>query len=76
MREEPQQLMVSIATKMMYYSTACVSIITSFLDLHLAAELGKALLETNRELETQSIHLHQVNHEQSLEIEVFIFIYR
>lgn len=29
MREEPQLLMVSIATKMMYYSTACVSIITS-----------------------------------------------
>lgn len=39
-------------------------------DLHLAAELGKALLETNRELETQAMHLQQVKHEQSLEIEV------
>lgn len=38
-------------------------------DLHLAAELGKALLETNRELETQAMHLQQVNHEQNLEIE-------
>ncbi|XP_076072946.1 cerebellar degeneration-related protein 2-like [Mytilus galloprovincialis] len=38
-------------------------------DLHLAAELGKALLETNRELETQAMHLQQVKHEQSLEIE-------
>ena len=43
-----------------------------FLDLHLAAELGKALLETNRELETQSMHLQQANHEQSLEIEVHL----
>lgn len=39
-------------------------------DLQLAAELGKALLERNRELEAQIIHLQQINNEQNLEIEV------
>lgn len=38
-------------------------------DLQLAAELGKALLERNRELEAQIIHLQQINNEQNLEIE-------
>jgi hypothetical protein len=36
----------------------------------LAAELGKALLERNRELEAQVIYLQQINNEQNMEIEV------
>lgn len=42
-------------------------------DLQLAAELGKALLERNRELEAQIIHLQQINNEQNLEIEVQLY---
>ncbi|KAK3102713.1 hypothetical protein FSP39_013361 [Pinctada imbricata] len=38
-------------------------------DLQLAAELGKALLERNRELESQLYQLQQMNHEQNMEIE-------
>lgn len=38
-------------------------------DLQLAAELGKALLERNRELEAQVIQLQQINNEQNMEIE-------
>ncbi|KAL3876880.1 hypothetical protein ACJMK2_034662 [Sinanodonta woodiana] len=38
-------------------------------DLQLAAELGKALLERNRELEAQLIHVQQINAEQKLEME-------
>ncbi|KAL5018072.1 hypothetical protein ScPMuIL_003794 [Solemya velum] len=38
-------------------------------NLQLAAELGKALLERNRELEAQIFQLQQTNSEQSLEIE-------
>lgn len=45
----------------------------SITDLQLAAELGKALLERNRELEAQIIHLQQINNEQNLEIEVQLY---
>ncbi|KAJ8318963.1 hypothetical protein KUTeg_004054, partial [Tegillarca granosa] len=38
-------------------------------DLHLAAELGKALLERNRELESQLMQYQQNNYEQTLEIQ-------
>ncbi|KAL8597457.1 hypothetical protein ACOMHN_050955 [Nucella lapillus] len=38
-------------------------------DLELAAELGKALLERNRELETQLHHQQQVYHEQTLKLQ-------
>lgn len=44
-------------------------------DLQLAAELGKALLERNRELEAQIIHLQQINNEQNLEIEVQLYCF-
>ncbi|XP_067670761.1 cerebellar degeneration-related protein 2-like [Haliotis asinina] len=40
-------------------------------DLQLAAELGKALLERNRELEAQVVALHQTNHEQALEVQFY-----
>lgn len=46
----------------------------SITDLQLAAELGKALLERNRELEAQIIHLQQINNEQNLEIEVHLIL--
>ena len=39
-------------------------------DLQLAAELGKALLERNRDLESQLIHAQQIDADQQLEIEV------
>ena len=39
-------------------------------DLHLAAELGKALLERNRDLESQLFQAQQVAEDQQLEIDV------
>lgn len=41
-----------------------------FTDLHLAAELGKTLLERNHELEQALQQMYSTNHEQLLEIEV------
>ena len=40
------------------------------LDLQLAAEIGKALLERNKELERETLHLQSLNGEQALEIDV------
>jgi len=40
------------------------------LDLQLAAELGKALLERNRDLEAQLYQAQQIIEEQQLEIDV------
>lgn len=39
-------------------------------DLHLAAELGKTLLDRNHELEQALQHMHSTNQEQLQEIEV------
>lgn len=39
-------------------------------DLHLAAELGKTLLERNKELEESLQHMYATNEEQVQEIEV------
>ena len=39
-------------------------------DLHLAAELGKTLLDRNRELEQALQHMYSTNQEQLQEIEV------
>ncbi|XP_014301370.1 cerebellar degeneration-related protein 2-like isoform X1 [Myotis lucifugus] len=39
-------------------------------DLHLAAELGKTLLERNKELEASLQHMYATNEEQVQEIEV------
>lgn len=39
-------------------------------DLHLAAELGKTLLDRNQELEQALQEMYSTNHEQLLEIEV------
>lgn len=39
-------------------------------DLQLAAELGKTLLERNKDLETQLRHSHEVQTEQAREIDV------
>jgi hypothetical protein len=41
-----------------------------FLDLQLAAELGKTLLERNRELETSLKHHQAIIEDQGQEIEV------
>lgn len=41
-----------------------------FTDLHLAAELGKTLLDRNHELEQALQQMYSTNHEQLLEIEV------
>lgn len=41
-----------------------------FSDLQLAAEIGKALLERNKELERETIQLQSINGEQALEIDV------
>lgn len=41
-----------------------------FLDLHLAAELGKTLLERNKELEDSLQQMYITNEEQVQEIEV------
>lgn len=45
---------------------------TSFLDLHLAAELGKTLLDRNTELEESLQQMYATNQEQLQEIEVNI----
>lgn len=42
-------------------------------DLHLAAELGKTLLERNKELEDSLQHMYVNNEEQVQEIEVCLF---
>lgn len=42
-------------------------------DLHLAAELGKTLLERNKELEDSLQHMYINNEEQVQEIEVLLF---
>lgn len=42
-----------------------------FLDLHLAAELGKTLLERNKELEDSLQQMYITNEEQVQEIEVW-----
>lgn len=49
-----------------------ISFFTSlfFLDLHLAAELGKTLLERNKELEDSLQQMYITNEEQVQEIEV------
>ena len=44
-------------------------------DLQLAAELGKLLLEQNRELESQLRLSHQIQAEQTNEIEVELTFY-
>ncbi len=41
-----------------------------FVDLHLAAELGKTLLERNKELEDSLQQMYITNEEQVQEIEV------
>lgn len=46
------------------------SISLFFLDLHLAAELGKTLLERNKELEDSLQQMYITNEEQVQEIEV------
>lgn len=46
------------------------SISSQFLDLHLAAELGKTLLERNKELEDSLQQMYITNEEQVQEIEV------
>lgn len=43
-----------------------------FLDLHLAAELGKTLLERNKELEDSLQQMYITNEEQVQEIEVTV----
>ena len=48
-------------------------IFSNYKDLHLAAELGKNLLERNQALETQMQHMMHVQNEQKLEIEVGIY---
>ena len=48
-----------------YYECFCI-----VSDLHLAAELGKALLERNRDLESQLFQAQQVAEDQQLEIDV------
>lgn len=52
-------------------SVTCVYM-TSFLDLHLAAELGKTLLDRNTELEESLQQMYATNQEQLQEIEVNI----
>lgn len=44
--------------------------LSQFLDLHLAAELGKTLLERNKELEDSLQQMYITNEEQVQEIEV------
>ena len=41
-------------------------------DLQLAAELGKTLLERNKDLESQLRQAHQTNYDQANEIDVSI----
>lgn len=49
----------------------CSSFVPScLLDLHLAAELGKTLLERNKELEDSLQQMYATNEEQVQEIEV------
>ena len=48
----------------------------SFLDLQLAAELGKTLLERNKELENSLKHQQAVIDDQAQEIEVRNKLYR
>lgn len=50
---------------------SCVYIFTcDWTDLHLAAELGKTLLDRNHELEQALQQMYSTNQEQLLEIEV------
>lgn len=44
--------------------------LSSHADLHLAAELGKTLLDKNRELEQGHQQMYSTNQEQQQEIEV------
>lgn len=57
------------------HSTVHVFVPLSWLlsDLHLAAELGKTLLERNKELEDSLQHMYVNNEEQVQEIEVCLF---
>lgn len=48
----------------------CFPLSAFFLDLHLAAELGKTLLERNKELEDSLQQMYITNEEQVQEIEV------
>ena len=60
----------SIIVKYLSYFFVMFKCSVSFADLQLAAELGKALLERNRDLEAQLIHAQQIDADQQLEIEV------
>lgn len=54
---------------------SCVYMLASVLtDLHLAAELGKTLLDRNHELEQALQQMYSTNQEQLLEIEVINFM--
>lgn len=58
---------------LLFVKNVALLILFSFLffsDLELAAELGKALLEKNRELESQVNHLQNIIHDQTVEIQV------
>lgn len=46
-------------------------LLSQLLDLHLAAELGKTLLERNKELEDSLQQMYITNEEQVQEIEVW-----
>ena len=58
-------LVVNMNCNYCYYECFCI-----VSDLHLAAELGKALLERNRDLESQLFQAQQVAEDQQLEIDV------
>lgn len=58
---------------LLFVKNVALLILFSFLffsDLELAAELGKALLEKNRELESQVNQLQNIIHDQTVEIQV------
>jgi len=52
------------------YCILCLVLLCSCADLQLAAELGKALLERNVDLEAQLHNLQQTSSEQESEITV------
>ena len=58
------------ALLMAWFNRAISKPVFSLVELELAAELGKTLLERNRELESELQQLHRLNQEQQMEIHV------
>ena len=61
---------IGLFSTSIFYKTTLFLFVPSFSDLQLAAELGKTLLERNKELETSLKHQQAIIDDQAQEIEV------